>query len=647
MAEALWLRVDAAIEIGMTDLMGNLMEALDKPMPNMDSLTPANQAAALFNALNTTEKARLVILDQFETLLDSQTGHARVDRPGVGELIDAFNSRPCRCRVLLTSRLWPTGTREYPPSYMQEYAVKGLESAEGIELLRKQGVAGMDDELRSAVSRCDGHALSLTLLASLLRSDRSLNLQALLTDPLYVRLWIGGTGKIAQNLLDYIYTRQLNEVQRQLLLAFSIYREPVPLAAVQPLLMVKSRVAEDQLLAPLNVLLAQHLLQAMGALRYQLHTIVASYARDHFDERNREKNQKAIKNAHARAAQYYMQQAATDCLPRKERRKVSDVQPLIEATWHYGQAGQWQEVYDLMNKEGLFADLSLWGGNAVLLELDRLLLPPEKWHAKPEQAAFLNNELGVVYDALGQKQEALRSYQQALAIWRKVRDRRREGTALNNLGGVYDDLGQKQEALWSYQQALAIRTEVGDRGGKGTTLNNLGRVYDDLGQKQEALRYYQQALAITREVGDRGGEGTTLNNLGGVYDALGQKQEALRYFEQALAIRTEVGNRGGEGTTLNNLGGVYDDLDQKQEALRYFEQALAIRREVGDRGGEGTTLNNLGRVYDALGQKQEALRYYHTKSLSMWYNKGKCMWKGMKISNGTSNHTSGLTCVDG
>ena len=376
----------------MTDLMGNLMEALGKPMPNMGSLTPANQAAALFNALNTTEKARLVILDQFETLLDSQTGHARVDRPGVGELIDAFNSQPCRCRVLLTSRLWPTSTREYPPACMQEYAVKGLESAEGIELLRKQGVAGTDDELRSAVSRCDGHALSLTLLASLLRSDRSLNLQALLTDPLYARLWTGGTGKIAQNLLDYIYTQQLNEVQRQLLLAFSVYREPVPLAAVEPLLRVKSRVAEEQLLAARDVLLAQHLLQAMGALRYQLHAIVASYARDHFDERNREKNQKAIKSAHAKAAQYYMQQAATDCLPRKERRKVSDVQPLIEATWHYEQAGQWQEAYDLMQKEGLFVDLRLWGGNAVLLELDRLLLPPEKWHAKPEQAASLYNK---------------------------------------------------------------------------------------------------------------------------------------------------------------------------------------------------------------------------------------------------------------
>src|SRR5260370_38520008 len=113
------------------------MEALGKPMPTIGSLTPANQGAALCNALNTTEKARLVILDQFETLLNSQTGHARTDRPGVGELIEAFNSQPCRCRVLLTTRLWPTATLEYPPACMQEDPVKGLESAEGITLLPK------------------------------------------------------------------------------------------------------------------------------------------------------------------------------------------------------------------------------------------------------------------------------------------------------------------------------------------------------------------------------------------------------------------------------------------------------------------------------------------------------------------------------
>src|SRR5260370_12753516 len=212
----------------------------------------------------------------------------------------------------------------------------------------------------------------------------------------------------------------------------------------------------------------------MGALRYQLHAIVASYARDHFDEQSRDANQEALRIAHAKAAQYYIQQAATDCLPRKERRKVSDVQLLIEATWHYGQAGQWQEAYDLMEKEGLFADLRLWGGNAVLLELDRLLLPPEKWHAKPVQAAFLYNNLGLVYDNLGQKQEALRYYQQALAITREVGDRTGEGTTLNNLGLVYNALGQKQEALRYYQQARAITREVGDPVHTGPHLTTLG-----------------------------------------------------------------------------------------------------------------------------------------------------------------------------
>src|SRR5258708_4082242 len=285
----------------------------------------------------------------------------------------------------------------------------------------------------------------------------------------------------------------------------------------------------------------------MGALRYQLHAIVASYARDHFDEQSKEANQEALRTAHTKAAQYYIQQAATDCLPRKERRKVSDVQPLIEAAWHHGQAGQWQEAYDLMNKEGLFADLSLWGGNAVLLELDRLLLPPEKWHAKPEQVAFLNNELGVVHNALGQKQEALRYYEQALAIYREVGDRGSEGTILNNLGQVYDNLGQKQEALRYYEQALAIRTEVGDRTGEGTTLNNLGLVYDALGQKQEALRYYQQALAIRREIGDRSGEGTTLSNTGALYFERGRNDAALACFLLARDIYQEVLSPNREG----------------------------------------------------------------------------------------------------
>lgn len=357
-AEALWLRIDPAVT--MTDLAGTLFEALGRPMLDFGSLTPQNLAVALFNALNTTEQARLILLDQFENLLDAHTGYALADHAGVGEWLDALNSQPCRCRVLLTSRPWPQGTREYPPTYMQEYHIKGMETAEGIELLRKQGVGPevSDAELRIAVEHCAGHAFALTLLASFLRRNRSLSLTALFNNPTYTQLW---TGNIARNLLDSIYTEQLNEVQRKLLLAFSIYREPVALDAAHALIDFTAEVPETQMLSALDALLRQHLLQASGEGRYQLHAIVADYATSRFVGGSEQAGQQALRDIHARAARYYLQAAEVTCPPREQRRCMSDVQPLIEAIWQQCQSGQWQEAYNLMEQEGIFWNLKRWG----------------------------------------------------------------------------------------------------------------------------------------------------------------------------------------------------------------------------------------------------------------------------------------------
>jgi CHAT domain-containing protein/Tfp pilus assembly protein PilF len=189
-----------------------------------------------------------------------------------------------------------------------------------------------------------------------------------------------------------------------------------------------------------------------------------------------------------------------------------------------------------------------------------------------------------------------------------VGDRGGEATTLNNIGAVYDDLGEKQKALDFYNQALPILRAVGDRGGEATTLNNIGAVYDDLGEKQKALVFYNQALPILRAVGDRGGEAITLNNIGLVYSDLGEKQKALVFYNQALPILRAVGNRGVEATTLNNIGGVYSDLGEKQKALDFYNQSLPISRAVGDRGGEATTLNNIGILYRDTKKPLEAIK---------------------------------------
>jgi len=231
------------------------------------------------------------------------------------------------------------------------------------------------------------------------------------------------------------------------------------------------------------------------------------------------------------------------------------------------------------------------------------------------------HDIGVNYDSIGQPQEALKYYNQALPITREAGDRADFATTLANIGSAYDSIGQPQEALKYFNQALPIMREVGPRAGVATTLNNIGKVYGSISQLQEALKYFNQALPIWREVGDRAGVATTLNYIGSVYKSISQPQEALKYYNQALPIRREVGDSAGVATTLNYIGLVYDSIFQPQEALKYYNQALAIRRQVGDRAGVATTLTNIGFVYHSTSQPEEALKYFN-QALPIWREVG-------------------------
>jgi CHAT domain-containing protein/Tfp pilus assembly protein PilF len=226
------------------------------------------------------------------------------------------------------------------------------------------------------------------------------------------------------------------------------------------------------------------------------------------------------------------------------------------------------------------------------------------------EAQTLNN-IGVVYDSLGEMQKALEKYNEALPIRRAVGDRRGEAETLNNIGAVYYALGETRKALEKYNEALPISRAVGDRSGEAETLSNIGAIYWSLGDLQKALEMFNEALPIGREIGDRSGEATTLSNIGVMYLHLGETRKALEKLNEALPISRAVGDRRLEATTLSNIGQVYNSLGETQKALEKYNEALPIRRAVGDRSGEAVTLNNIGQVYDLLGEKQKALEKYN------------------------------------
>ena len=66
----------------------------------------------------------------------------------------------------------------------------------------------------------------------------------------------------------------------------------------------------------------------------------------------------------------------------------------------------------------------------------------------------------------GSRTAALAAYDQALRLYRAVGDRGNEAATLNNIGAVYDRLGEPRRALEYYGQALPIRREAGTGPGR-------------------------------------------------------------------------------------------------------------------------------------------------------------------------------------
>jgi CHAT domain-containing protein/tetratricopeptide (TPR) repeat protein len=216
---------------------------------------------------------------------------------------------------------------------------------------------------------------------------------------------------------------------------------------------------------------------------------------------------------------------------------------------------------------------------------------------------------GVEQAQTSQFTAAIQSWEQALIIYREIKDRKGEGSALNNLGNVYKSLGDYPKAIDYLQQSLTIATEVKDRKGEGSALNNLGTVYQSLGDYPKAIDYLKQGLAILRETKDPKGEGQALGNLGIAYLSLGNYPKAIVYYEQSLAIARQFKNPQSEGNALGNLGNVYSSLGDYRKAIEYHQQSLAIAKKINHRLGEGQALGNLGLDYFSLGEYLKAIEY--------------------------------------
>ena len=146
-----------------------------------------------------------------------------------------------------------------------------------------------------------------------------------------------------------------------------------------------------------------------------------------------------------------------------------------------------------------FADRADWERQVRLYQ--GLLDEYQQSGSPPADTMFdLYGKLAYLYYATSDYRRTGELAHRQLALAKEIDDPRRYALALNNIGLVYDNLGERRRALEYYEQALPIMREVGDRSGESVTLYNMAMVYEEEENYAEAAGLLEQVVAIDEAI---------------------------------------------------------------------------------------------------------------------------------------------------
>ena len=191
-------------------------------------------------------------------------------------------------------------------------------------------------------------------------------------------------------------------------------------------------------------------------------------------------------------------------------------------------------------------------------------------------AAEARRVRGSVLRGLGQIDAALAHKEAALATYRTLGDRAREGICLGEIGAVYQSEGRLERARGYHAEAIAIHVATGSRRAEGVERSYLAVATHRRGDPAGSIALHEQALAIHREVGHRRFEGAEVLHLGFVHHELGALDKAREAFATARVLLVAAGARGLEAIALVFAARLEADSGDATSALLRLAEAAQV-----------------------------------------------------------------------
>ena len=150
---------------------------------------------------------------------------------------------------------------------------------------------------------------------------------------------------------------------------------------------------------------------------------------------------------------------------------------------------------------------------------------------------------------------------------------------LNFLGNFYNLMGDRSEARRHCDAALALCHTMGNVMGEGQTCHSIAELLQNEGDFEQALRFLEQALRAVQQLNEPDSVGSILGKLCGVLIYLGDYDRALEHGRAALEMRRRHGLLGHLLFYQLGLAAFY--MGDVEQALQWAADALAETAQAG------------------------------------------------------------------
>ncbi len=192
------------------------------------------------------------------------------------------------------------------------------------------------------------------------------------------------------------------------------------------------------------------------------------------------------------------------------------------------------------------------------------------------------NSLGELFRSEGQPERALELYEEAR---KEVGDDSAWNMAFifNNIGMAYEAMGQTEKALAAINRARVVAEKVGFRPRVATSLAVIGQIHLAAGEFDAAAESYQQSLQLSRDLHDKASEARAWLGLSETHRAQKQFAAALDEALRAGAIDRELQAHDALARTETEAGRNLYSLGRTEEATAALRSAI---RDVENLRGE-------------------------------------------------------------